>query len=244
LDHAAVIQRLSADVQSSMTVAFANFSPIATPRMRGGGWPRFREIRRAASGASMTHDRTAKRGDPWSERIVDIAEREDRAAFAGLFAHFAPRVKAYLMKGGTSEPQAEDLAQETLLSVWRKARLFDPSSAGAATWIFTIARNLRIDAVRRERRGGAIRVDEVEAEFEADDAPGAEVRLIGAEAEARVRQAMKTLPRDQLRVIELSFFEERPHGEIARALQIPLGTVKSRVRLAMNRLRGLLDEFQ
>jgi RNA polymerase sigma-70 factor (ECF subfamily) len=214
---------------------------------------RFRRVSRrlpcaapvAASGAAMSDSSNAnRRGDEWSARIGAIAASEDRAAFSDLFAFFAPRVKGYLQRTGTSEAQAEEIAQETLLAVWRKARLYDPGNASAATWIFTIARNLRIDSLRRERRGGAIRVQDVEAEFEVDGAPLADARLMTTETETRVRKALKALPSDQMRVIEMSFFEERPHGEIARALQIPLGTVKSRVRLAMGRLRGLLDELR
>ena len=128
-----------------------------------------------------------------------------------------------------------------MLSVWRKAHLFDPSASGASTWIFTIARNLRIDAIRRETRGGAIRVDEVEAEYEVDDAPGADVRVAIAQSEKSLRKALEALPSEQLKVIELSFFEEKAHSEIAKTLRIPLGTVKSRVRLAMKRLRALLE---
>jgi RNA polymerase sigma-70 factor (ECF subfamily) len=187
---------------------------------------------------------THRRGDEWGARIAAIASRGDRGAFAELFAFFAPRVKAYLQRTGTGEAQAEELAQETMLAVWRKAGLFDPGSASAATWLFTIARNLRIDALRRERRGGAIRVDEVEAEFTVDGEPLPDQRLLTEEAERRVRAALKKLPADQLRVIEMSFFEGRPHGEIAGALDIPLGTVKSRVRLAMARLRGQLETLR
>ena len=182
------------------------------------------------------------RDDPWAARIAAIVARQDRAAFAELFGHFAPRVKAYLQKQGAGDAQAEEIAQETMLSVWRKAELYDTGAASAATWIFTIARNLRIDAGRRERRGGAIRVSDVEAEFEVDDAPLADAQLVAAQSEARVRAALKSLSSDQIKVIRMSFFEDRPHGEIARTLQIPMGTVKSRLRLAMNRLRGLLDE--
>ena len=185
-----------------------------------------------------------RRGDQWSDRIGAIASRGDRDAFAELFAYFAPRLKAYLQRTGTGEAQSEELAQEAMLAVWRKAGLFDPGSASAATWIFTIARNLRIDAVRRERRGGAIRVDEAEAEFAVDEEPLPDQRVLTEEAERRVRMAIRKLPAEQLRVIEMSFFEGRPHGEIARALDIPLGTVKSRVRLAMGRLRGLLEALQ
>ncbi|MBV8105965.1 MAG: sigma-70 family RNA polymerase sigma factor [Hyphomicrobiales bacterium] len=186
----------------------------------------------------------ANRREDWSGRIGAIAASHDRAAFAELFGFFAPRVKGYLQRTGTSEAEAEDLAQETMLAVWRKAGLYDPGNASPATWIFTIARNLRIDSLRRERRAGAVKVEEAEAEYEVDQAPLADARFLAAEAEARVRKALKTLPSDQLRVIEMSFFEERPHGEIARALEIPLGTVKSRVRLAMRSLRGLVDGWQ
>jgi RNA polymerase sigma-70 factor (ECF subfamily) len=179
--------------------------------------------------------------DPWSERIVSIASRQDRSAFSELFAHFAPRVKAFMRRNGASDSQAEEIAQEAMLAVWRKASLFDPAASGAATWIFTIARNLRIDAIRRESWGGAIRVDEVEAEYEVDETPRADVRIATAQSETRLRDALATLPSEQRKVIELSFFEEKAHSEIAESLGIPLGTVKSRVRLAMGRLRALLE---
>ena len=182
-----------------------------------------------------------RRDDPWAARVEAIAVRQDRQAFAALFEHFAPRVKTYLMKNRTSEQQAEEIAQEALLTVWRKAGLYDARSASVSTWIFTIARNLRIDASRRERRGGAIRVDEVEAEFALDEAPLPDARIAAGQSEAQVREALRALPSPQLKVIQMSFFEDKTHGEIARTLQIPLGTVKSRMRLAMNRLRGLLD---
>lgn len=198
--------------------------------------------RRRRKGAGMSVERAgSSAGKDWAVNIQAIATRQDRAAFAEIFNHFAPRVKAFMRKAGASETQAEEIGQEAMLAVWRKAALFDPSLSGAATWIFTIARNLRIDAIRRERRGGAIRVDEVEAEYEVDDAPSADVRMMAAQSEVRVRKALATLPRDQLAVIQMSFFEEQAQSEIARTLQIPLGTVKSRARLAMKRLRGLLE---
>jgi RNA polymerase sigma-70 factor (ECF subfamily) len=190
----------------------------------------------------MTVERPGRvASDPWAEKILAIASRQDRKAFADLFNHFAPRLKSFLRKAGVSDAQAEDIAQEAMLSVWRKAALFDPSVSGAATWIFTIARNLRIDAARRERRGGGNRVDEVEAEYEVDDQPLADVRIAAVQSEARVREALAVLPSEQLAVIRMSFFEERAHSEIARTLRIPLGTVKSRARLAMRRLRALLE---
>lgn len=164
-----------------------------------------------------------------------VAATRDRAAFAALFAHFAPRVKAYLLRLGAPPALAEDLAQEALLSLWRKAHLFDPAKASAATWLFTIARNLRIDAIRRERRPELDPDDFApEAELPADDG------LALADDEARLRAALKGLPPDQIQVIELSFFADKPHSEIAVQLDIPLGTVKSRLRLAMARLKRAL----
>jgi RNA polymerase sigma-70 factor (ECF subfamily) len=193
-------------------------------------------------GAGMSVERPGRAGrDPWAERIVSIASRQDRSAFAELFNHFAPRVKAFIRRKGASDSQAEEIAQEAMLAVWRKAQLFDPAASGAATWIFTIARNLRIDAIRRESRGGAIRVDEVEAEYQVDETPAADERMAAGQSEARLREALSTLPREQLKVIEMSFFEEKAHSEIAETLRIPLGTVKSRARLAMKRLRALLE---
>lgn len=166
-----------------------------------------------------------------------VAATRDRAAFAALFAHFAPRVKAYLLRLGAPPALAEDLAQEALLSLWRKAHLFDPAKASAATWLFTIARNLRIDAIRRERRPELDPDDFApEAELPADDG------LALADDEARLRAALKGLPPDQVQVIELSFFADKPHSEIAVQLDIPLGTVKSRLRLAMARLKRVLGD--
>lgn len=180
---------------------------------------------------------------PWGALIRAIAVEQDRAAFATLFEYFAPRVKAFMQRSGASEARADELAQETLLTVWRKAALFDPASTGAAAWIFTIARNLRIDAHRRERRGGAMETTDVDIEFQVDDAPQPDARLAATQTEQRVRAALSELSVDQVRVVELSFFEEKAHAEIAAILEIPLGTVKSRLRLAMNRLRNLLSEL-
>jgi RNA polymerase sigma-70 factor, ECF subfamily len=179
----------------------------------------------------------------WGRLIEAVAKRQDRAAFATLFEHFAPRVKSFMRRSGASEASAEELAQETLLAVWRKAALFDPSTAGASAWIFTIARNLRIDAARRERRGETFDTSDIDAEFQVDESPLPDARLAAAQSESRVRAALAELSEEQMRVVELSFYKEKAHAEIARILQIPLGTVKSRLRLAMNRLRSRLGEM-
>ena len=169
--------------------------------------------------------------------IVRIAASADRDAFAALFQHFAPRVKSYGLRLGAADAAAEELAQDTLLAVWRKADRFDPSRASASTWIFTIARNLRIDAIRRERPAPP-------PEEDADPSPLADALLSGAQADRRVRQALGSLPPEQLEVIRLSFFSEAPHSTIAETLGLPLGTVKSRLRLAMSRLRTLLEDLR
>ncbi len=178
----------------------------------------------------------------WAGLIGAIAACQDRAAFARLFEYFAPRIKTYMQRSGATEAAAEELAQETMLMVWRKAALFSPAGAGASAWIFAIARHLRIDAFRRQHRGGVIETSEIDAEFEVDDVPLPDSRLAAAQSEQRLRTALAELSADQMRVVELSFFEEKAHADIAQILDIPLGTVKSRLRLAMKRLRSLLGE--
>jgi RNA polymerase sigma-70 factor, ECF subfamily len=175
----------------------------------------------------------------WPGCISAIAHQRDRAQFQILFGHFAPRLKSFFIRSGATPGVAEDLAQETLLMVWRKAALFEPGRAQASTWIFTIARNLRIDAIRRERDPQGV------AEFfdrAADPSPSE--HLLSAERDALVRRVLKQLSPEQAEVIRLSFYEDRPHSEIATLLGLPLGTVKSRVRLAMARLRILVEDKQ
>lgn len=192
-------------------------------------------------GAPMRGDGDgAARPDP-AELVMAIARRKDREAFASLFDFYAPRIKGFLMRGGTSEELAEDIAQETLLVVWRKAETYRPEKAGASTWIFTIARNLRIDRSRRDARRKSHLLYEA-AEPEAPERP--DQVLQGVQDEDRVRVALMRLPEDQLRVLQLSFFEGRSHSEIAEQLAIPLGTVKSRVRLGMGRLRAALGDSE
>jgi len=171
--------------------------------------------------------------------LARVAEARDRAAFAALFSHFAPRVKAYLLRLGASPALAEDLAQEALLNLWRKAHLFDPAKASTATWLFTIARNLRIDVIRREKRPELAPED-----FLPNGEAAAEAAMVLAGDEDRLRAALKDLPPDQIQVIELSFFADKPHSRIADELGIPLGTVKSRLRLAMARLKRALGETE
>jgi RNA polymerase sigma-70 factor (ECF subfamily) len=176
----------------------------------------------------------------WSEHVVEIARIRDRSRFAELFGYFAPRLKSYFMRLGQGSDVAEELAQETMLAVWRKASTFDPARASAATWIFTIARNLRVDRLRRERDPAQLS----EYYYEREPAATPSDDFISTERANRVRDALAALSRDQLDVIRLSFFEDRSHAEISKELNIPLGTVKSRVRLAVERLRVLVEELR
>lgn len=175
-------------------------------------------------------------------RLIVAVARKDRIAFAELFAYFAPRVKAMMLRSGMLPQRAEELAQDTMLAVWNKANMFDPGTAGAAAWVFTIARNLRIDAVRRDQRAARL-VQNIEVSApEGEIPPDAAVATI--QAEERVRAALSCLSQEQLKIVQLSFFDNKPHGVISEQLGVPLGTVKSRLRLAMKRLRTLLEEPQ
>lgn len=170
-------------------------------------------------------------------RLVQaVATQRDRDAFAALFRYYGPRLKTFFMRGNMSAGLAEDLVQETMLALWRKASYFDPERAGAGTWIFTIARNLRIDHLRRQKNPADLPVEPEELP------PSHEDVLLGEERDQQVRRALEVLSDDQRTIIRLSYYSEKSQTEIAEELGIPLGTVKSRVRLAMNRLRGLLED--
>ena len=175
--------------------------------------------------------------EPFSRLIVLIGSRRDRGAFSELFSHFAPRVKSYMMRLGLTPDAAEELAQDTLLAVWRKAEGFDPTRASASTWIFTIARNLRIDIARRAGRGG-LSEDPTAVESQP---PAPDAVVVADQDERRLALAVESLPPEQAEVIRLAYFSDRPHSEIAALLALPLGTVKSRLRLAMARLRAGLE---
>jgi len=173
--------------------------------------------------------------------IVSIAQKSDRAAFERLFRHFAPRVKSYLMRLGTEPTMAEEVMQEAMAQVWRKASLFDPSKASAATWIFTIARNQRIDSFRREKRP---EIDPNDPALVPDDEPSPDHSISQRRMSAQMRGAIAELPTEQRDVLMLSFYTDIAHAEIADRLGIPLGTVKSRLRLAFRRLRVAMAEYR
>lgn len=179
-------------------------------------------------------------GEDAARLVAAIAQAGDRQAFARLFAYYAPRLKTFLSRQGFGASDCDDLIQDTMLAVWRKAGQFDANAGAVSTWIFTICRNLGID--RRRRIARRLRDDDLPPLSDVDPSPSAEGEIISREEESRVRRALDRLPTEQADVIARSFFSQSPQTEIATALGIPLGTVKSRVRLAMNRLRQLLDE--
>ena len=183
---------------------------------------------------------TPSPSESFDDLLLAVAQGE-RAAFATLFEHFAPRLKAWLMRSGSSDTQAEELAQEALVKVWRKAAQFDPAQAGASTWIFTIARNLRVDHLRRQ--GLPMQeLDEGALAELPDLAPPPDEALHAQRRERHVRAALGQLTVEQAQVIQLSYFDDQPHARIAETLGIPLGTVKSRIRLALNHLRRLIAD--
>jgi RNA polymerase sigma-70 factor (ECF subfamily) len=168
-----------------------------------------------------------------------IASGRSRAAFTDLFGYFAPRVKSFMLRLGTSVPEAEELMQEVMVTVWQKAHLYDAAQASVSTWIFRIARNRRIDAQRRQNRPELPADDPVlmPPEIERPD----EI-VIRSQTETRVREGLAGLSPEQLSLVKAAFYDGLSHSEIARAFGLPLGTVKSRIRLAFLRLRGELSE--
>jgi RNA polymerase sigma-70 factor, ECF subfamily len=169
----------------------------------------------------------------FSALLSAIAARQDRDAFAELFAFYAPRVKSYLMRLGASDAQAEEIAQDVMVTVWRKAGLYDPAQASPSTWIFRVARNRRIDVLRRTQRP----FDPDEPALQPDAAIAPDEAVSAAESERAVRAALPNLPEEQLVLIRAAFYEGLSHAEIAERTGLPLGTVKSRIRLALEKLR-------
>lgn len=170
-----------------------------------------------------------------------VAQAQDRAAFVQLFERYAGRVKAFLIKGGAPPDQADEAAQDVMVSLWRRAGQYDPAKASVATWIYAIARNRRIDMIRRQARPAP---DPEDPLFQPDPEPDPADSAAAAARDARVREALAGLSEDQREVVRLAFYGGLTQAEIAVEVDAPLGTVKSRLRLAFGRLRAALgDEF-
>lgn len=178
--------------------------------------------------------------DRFADLMEAIASRQDREAFAEIFAYYGPRVKGYMLRLGAGDALGEELAQEVMITVWRKAHLFDRTQASVSTWIFRIARNKRIDVARRLNR----------PELDADDPallpqapPPPDDALSAQEQEERVRVVLAELPDEQLSLLQQAFYEGLSHREIAEKNGLPLGTVKSRIRLAFAKMRSKLESL-
>lgn len=183
-------------------------------------------------------------GDLSNQTDIDLLQAialENRDAFAELFGRYAGRVKAFMLRAGTSDGDAEEITQEVLVTVWRKARLFDPAKAAASTWIFAIARNRRIDLIRKRARP---QPDPEDPLFQPDPEPSGAKVVSRQQIAARIKDAMRELSPEQIDVVRAAFYDGLSHGEIAAHLDLPLGTVKSRIRLAFKSMRASLgDEF-
>ncbi len=188
-------------------------------------------------------DKTVRTADPdlrdrHADCMAAISAERSKAAFAELFDFYAPRIKSYMLRLGASDSEAEELAQDVLVTVWQKAGLYDRKQASVSTWMFRIARNRRIDVQRRQRRPELTADDPMlrPPEIEQPDAT-----LARGQMEGLVRSQLVKLPADQLLLLQAAFYDGLSHSEIARAFNLPLGTVKSRIRLAFLRLRGELE---
>lgn len=199
-------------------------------------------VRPAGSEPILISDEKSKQ--TYSEQTVwmlAIRDQRDKTAFARLFDHYAPRLKGFVMRAGAPQTQAEDIVQDVMLTVWRKAHLFDPERAQVSSWIYQIARNRQIDVIRKEARP----VPEVLAnEDETDGEPDAG-QILGLEQETdKLRQALDRLAPAQREMIERAYLGELTHTEIREATGLPLGTIKSRIRLGLERLRHELKDLR
>ncbi|WP_262696243.1 sigma-70 family RNA polymerase sigma factor [Kordiimonas aquimaris] len=171
---------------------------------------------------------------------AQVAKERSKQAFKKLFDHFAPRIKSFILKQKISDEAAEDLTQEVMVTVWHKAHMFDPKKAKLSTWIFRIARNKFIDQVRKQKYV-EVNVDDHIQFVEADEKT--DTPVIQGQDKKRITKAMSQL-KDNLRtVIELSFYQDMSHSQIAEHLDLPLGTVKSRIRIAFQKLRAELGDY-
>ncbi|MCD8563340.1 MAG: sigma-70 family RNA polymerase sigma factor [Alphaproteobacteria bacterium] len=169
---------------------------------------------------------------------VGNPRNKDKESFMALFRYFAPRIKSYFLKGGMSDAPADELVQETMLAVWQNAGNYDPARAKASTWIYTIARNKRIDAIRKVKYAEISQDDSLYTETAEDENAHTDEAALRHEEEVLIENLIETLPEEQAFLIRKSFYEDKTHAAIASETGIPLGTVKSRIRQALEKLRS------
>jgi len=181
----------------------------------------------------------AKVKNPFIEALAKVAESQDIGSFKKIFDYFSPRLKSFLMRSGADEAIAEEIIQETMTIIWTKADYYDPKVASPSTWIYTIARNKKIDILRKSRKAILEDIDTAilpPVESKADE------NIEHDQKFEMIAQYLDDLPEDQLNLLKMNFFEEKSHGEISEITKIPLGTVKSRIRLALEKIRGKLEK--
>jgi len=179
--------------------------------------------------------------EKWPDEVAwleAIAARGDRAAFAQLFRRYAPKVKAHLVARGAAAA-ADELTQEVMLIVWRKAALYDPTRGSVPAWLYTISRNFLFNQARAERRRQPGTGPE-EAFPEPEPQPTSEQALAAAEQRRQLAASLGELPPEQREILEGAYWHGQTLQECADERRLPLGTVKTRVRLALERLRGLM----
>ena len=183
---------------------------------------------------------TGRRTDEWSECLVLVGKSNDRAAFTRFFRHFGPLIKAFALAGSSlSQSHADEIVQEVMLKVWQKADGFNPEKAAASTWIYTIARNCRTDMFRRlQKFDTPLAADDLSIVLEEEEPFAVLHSRRGAD---RVRELMSQLPPDQAQILAKVYMEGKSHSEAAAELDLPLGTVKSRVRLAIQKLQVQIE---
>ena len=191
---------------------------------------------------TISIDANGKRDDEWSLCLQQVAKRQDREAFARLFGHFAPLIKAFALNGSAlAANHAEELVQEVMIKVWQKATAFNPQKAAASTWIYTIARNCRTDMYRRlQKFDTPISADDIWPE---DDSEEPFVAVQQRRDAQRVKDLLGQLPHEQAQILAKVYMEGKSHSEVAEELDLPLGTVKSRVRLAMRKLQLMSEKI-
>ena len=174
--------------------------------------------------------------------LTRVAENRDRGAFAELFNHYAPLIRAYsLAREPGADLVADELVQEVLSRVWLKADKYNERLANLNTWIFTLARNCRIDYLRRNSRY-ATEIDPTDIFNDIEDeGPSPFQQVQQTRAEESIHSGLKQLPREQAEILSKVYLEGKTHQQASDELKLPLGTVKSRVRLALKKLEVLIE---
>ncbi len=195
--------------------------------------------------ASMESDTSTKKPTSfWNEHLIKVGKSQDRRSFKALYEHFGPLLKSYFMSKFPNQyslQMMDELVQETMIKVWQKAGSYDQSKAAASTWVFTLARNTRIDMLRRQNKYANTTSIETEDIWE-DSTENGPYHMLQSHRQADdIRESLEKLPEEQALVIRKVYMESKSHSEVAEELNLPLGTVKSRVRLAQNKLQSLIQ---